>query len=142
MGNLETSFMLDDDSYMAHQQAIQIINQIRQIEKVEQQLKYVQMLINSLTVDSKENFRDDLVYIEKFLLDPKFLRELRERDAMVIDYAMEYFGKDFGDSDPFLYKDEFERKLVRISFRVMEIAGRIVQELKSVGEFEIPTEME
>jgi hypothetical protein len=130
--------MFDDDSYMAYQQGLQIINHLRQIDKVEEQLKYILILIHSLPQDKMELFRNDLVYFEKLFKDPNFIRQMRERDAIVTDYAMEYFGKDFGESDPFLFKAELEEKITRISMRIMETAGKIVQEIKEGTEFEIP----
>ena len=62
--------------------------------------------------------------------DTKFMREVNERDGLIVEYAVEYYGRDYGQDDPFLYKERLEVKINKIELDLLAILGRAIKYMK------------
>jgi len=120
--------MFNEDNEMI---ANQMINQFKSLDKLEEQLKYILTLLYSLDADSQEHFQPEILKFENIFLRNEYIRQVRHRDALVNDYPAEYFGKDFGQDDPFLYKKKLEQDMTNVSLEIMAVLGRIIKRMKA-----------
>lgn len=116
----------DQDSIMSET----IISTFKSLDKLEEQLKYVLVLLYQLDQKSQEKFQEQIVEFEDYFADTEFMRFVRHRDALVKDYPAEYFGRDYGFDDPFQFNPELEKKINDISMKIMAVLGLIIKSMK------------
>lgn len=112
-----------------------LLRDFKSINAIEPQLKYILSIIYSLDAKSKEIFSADTRKLERLLNNQRFLRNIRYRDSLVTEYSMEYYGKDYGEDDPFKYNDDLERQIQNLSMELMRILGSIIQVVKETSLF-------
>lgn len=113
------------------------ISQFRIIDKIYEQLKFIVVLLYSLDTEGQKKFRPQILKFEKYLSNNVLMRKIRYRDALISDHPTEYYGKDLGDDDPFLYLEELEAKITNLSMEIMACLGLVVKHVKE-QEFTIP----
>lgn len=116
-----------------------IIQNFKSMTKLKEQLRYVLLILYQLDQKGLENFHSNVLKIEKYLTDVKFMRAIGERDAIVDEYPREYFGKDFSYDDPFIYKQKLEVTINKIELELLGILGLVIKYLKQ-DSFTIPDE--
>ena len=104
-----------------------IIAMYRQLESLEEQLKFVLVLLYSLKGEQQERFREDINMYESYFEDTDFMRKVRHRDSLVRDYPSEYFGKNFGKDDPFTFDPELEKQINDIGMDIMATLGFVIK---------------
>jgi len=119
-------FLPQNDDYTADK----IISEFKSLVSVEEQLKFVLLHLYSLPMEKQKTFRQQILQYEKLLTNNKYMRAIRFRDATIIDYSVEYFGKDFGEDDPFLYNSKLEESITRLSMKLLATIGLIVKSIK------------
>lgn len=107
-----------------------IITTFKSLSSLEEQLKYAILLIYQLKTYQQEKYDDDLQMFEQVFNNIEFMRLVRHRDSLVRDYPAEYFGKDYGSDDPFLFHQKLEKRINDISMNIMSVLGRIIRDLK------------
>jgi len=107
-----------------------ILSTFKSLEKLEEQLKYVLVLMYQLDQKTQEKFQDQIIEFEEYFADNEFMRVVRHRDALVKDYTAEYFGKDYGFDDPFQFDVELEKKINEIGMKIMATLGLIIKAMK------------
>lgn len=107
-----------------------ILSEFKGIISLEEQLKYVLTLLYSLDDNGQSMFRRQILEYEKIWMDMHFIRGVRERDGLVKEFTVEYHGRDYGEDDPFIYKEELEKKLNQITLRLMATLGLIIKYTK------------
>lgn len=112
-----------------------LLREFKSIDAIEHQLKYILSLLYSLDPKSKELFSADTRKLERLLNNQKFLRSIRYRDSLVTEYSMEYYGRDYGDDDPFHYNQKLERDIQNLSMELMRMLGSIINVLKDTSIF-------
>lgn len=112
-----------------------LLREFKSINAIEHQLKYILSIIYSLDAKSKEIFSADTRKLERLLNNQRFLRNIRYRDSLVTEYSMEYYGRDYGEDDPFKYNDALERQIQNLSMELMRILGSIIQVVKETSLF-------
>ena len=127
--------MLDNNEIMAET----IISTFKSLEKIEEQLKYVLILLYQLDSNLQTKFQDQILEFEKLFNDDEFIRKVRYRDALVKEYPTEYFGRDYGFDDPFKFDKKLEDKINKLSMRIMAVLGLIIKEIKE-SKLYIPDE--
>jgi hypothetical protein len=120
------AFIPQGDDYSADR----IITEFKSLVSLEEQLKFVLLHLYSLPADKQAGFRQQILEFEKILSNSKFMRMVRHRDAMITDYAWEYFGKDYGDEDPFVFDTRLEDRIQTISMKILAVIGLVVKALK------------
>lgn len=116
-----------------------IIQNFKSMTKLKEQLRYVLLILYQLDQKGLEQFHSNVLKIEKYLTDVKFMRAIGERDAIVDEYPREYFGKDFSYDDPFIYKQKLEVTINKIELELLGILGLVIKYLKQ-DSFTIPDE--
>jgi hypothetical protein len=116
----------DQDSMMADS----IIQTFKSMTKLKEQLRYVLVLLYQLDSKGQKQFQDDILKLEKYLSDLKFMRSIGERDAIVEEYPREYFGRDYSYDDPFIYKQKLESHINKIELYLLSVIGMIIKYLK------------
>jgi hypothetical protein len=116
----------DQDEMMADT----IIQNFKSMSKLKEQLRYVLLILYQLDNEGQQKFQSEIVKLERYLANIKFIRRISERDAIVEEHPMEYFGKDFGYDDPFIYKDKLENTINKIELELLAILGLVVKHLK------------
>jgi hypothetical protein len=111
--------------------AERLIIEFKSITSVEEMLKYMLAHLYALDANLIEKFRNQIVEYEKLLANVKFMRAIRYRDAMIRESAEEYFGDDYGDDDPYMYNEELEEEIQKISMRLLATLGMVVKQLKN-----------
>jgi hypothetical protein len=111
-------------------EAHQILTHFKSIHKLTEQMNYVLTLLYSLDSKTAEKFRPEILWLEKVMGDLVFMRRVRHRDAMVEQYPAEYFGRDYGQDDPFLYDAEIESAIQDVSMRCLAVVGRVISTMK------------
>lgn len=119
-------FLPQSDDYGADR----IIADFKSIEKIEEQLKFVLLQLYSLPMDKQKTFRNQIIQFEKMFVNQKYMRKIRHRDAMIEENSQEYFGKDYGEDDPFLYNPKLEESITRLSMKLLATIGLIVKSMK------------
>lgn len=109
-----------------------IIGTFKSLDSLEEQLKYVLVLMYQLKSDAQKKFQDEIEQFEEYFSDIDFMRRVRHRDSLVKDYPSEYFGRNYGRDDPFFYDREIEKKINDISMEIMACLGLVVKSLKEV----------
>lgn len=107
-----------------------IISTFKSLDKVEEQIKYVLVLLYQLDMANQEKFQEQILEFENYFSDIEFMKLVRYRDALVKDYSAEYFGRDYGIDDPFLFNKELEQKINEISMKIMATLGLIIKSMK------------
>lgn len=111
------------------------LSEFRQIEKLTEQLKYVLVLLYSLSQAGQEHFHPEILKLEKYYQNHALMRKIKYRDAVLQDYAVEYLGVDYSE-DPFEYDEQLERSITTIEMQLMALLGRIIKFVKE-SEFKI-----
>jgi len=112
-----------------------IISTFKSLDKLEEQLKYVLVLLYQLDMKTQQKFQDQILKFEEILSNTDFMRQVRHRDALVEDYPAEYFGRDYGYDDPFLFDEKLEKKINEISMEIMATLGLMIKEMKESSLF-------
>lgn len=115
-----------DEDYFADT----IIQNFKGMTKLKEQLRYVLIILYQLDDKGQEKFHESIVKIEKYLADIKFMRAISERDGMVEEHPIEYFGKDYGYDDPFIYKQALEIRINKIELELLAVLGMVIKHLK------------
>jgi len=115
----------NDDNY-----GMDIITQFKGINTLSGQLNFVLLQLYSLDGETQEAFRSDLIRLEKLFTDLDFMRQVRERDGLVEMHPVEYFGRDYGDNDPYLFNMPLEKKINDLSLELFGILGRVINMMK------------
>jgi len=108
-----------------------LLREFKSLDAIEHQIKYILSLLYSLDPKSKEMFSADTRKLERLMNNQRFLRSIRYRDSLVTEYAMEYYGKDYGEDDPFHYNDKLERDIQNLSMELMRMLGSIINVMKA-----------
>lgn len=116
------------------------ISQFKSMNKLSEQLQFILTILNSLEGDIQKEFHDEIVEFEGYYMDDNFMRKVKERDAIISENPAEYYGRDFGNDDPYKYDKQVERKITEISMNIMATLGRIIKLMKS-KEFFIGEDM-
>jgi len=118
--------------------ADKLISDFKSLDKLEEQLKFVLLHLYSLTKEEQDRFRPQIVEYEKLLSNTKFMRKVKYRDSLILDYPTEYFGNDYGEEDPFMYDEELENQIIKIGMRLLATVGLIAKSMKersvSIGD--------
>lgn len=109
------------------------LSEFKGIKSFREQLSYILGILYSLEPETQELFQADMQKMEKLFLNMNFYREVEHRDALVQDYPAEYFGKDYGDDDPFLFKARTEQQITKLSLELLGILGRIIKANRGKG---------
>ena len=112
-----------------------LLREFKSINAIEPQIRFILAILYSLDPKSKELFSADTRKLERLLNNQKFLRNIRYRDSLVTDYSMEYYGRDYGEDDPFRYNDKLERDIQNLSLELMRILGSIINVMKDTSIF-------
>jgi len=120
------NFNQDENYYNADR----LIYQLKETDRLAEQLKFVITLLYSLETDIQKDFMNEIKYFENIYSDLQFMREVFHRDALVEQFPADYYGRDYSDDDPFSYKEEIEKKINKISLEIMAVVGRIVKRIK------------
>lgn len=115
--------MFNQDSF----EAINILSQFKSIETLTEQMNFILVLLYSLDGDKQTIFEAEIKKFEDILSDVKFMRRVRHRDALVKDYPAEYFGRDYGEGDPFQFRQKLEKEIKEIEIELMGVLGRIIK---------------
>jgi len=115
--------MFNDDNF----QAINLLSQFKSIETLTEQMNFVLVLLYSLEGDKQEIFEAEIKKFEGILSDMKLMRRVRHRDSLVKDYPAEYFGRDYGEGDPFQFKEKLEIIIKEIEIELMAVLGRVIK---------------
>lgn len=113
-----------------------IMQNFKSMTKLKEQLRYVLLILYQLDNEGQKKFQDSILKIEKYLSDVKFMRAIGERDGMVDEHPIEYYGKDFGYDDPFIYKQKLEFRINTIELELLGILGLVIKHMKQ--HFHIP----
>lgn len=120
-------FTNEDNDMLAER----LIIEFKSITSVEEMLKYMLAHLYALDASLIEKFRNQIVEYEKLLANVKFMRAIRYRDAMIRESAEEYFGDDYGEDDPYIYNEELEEEIQKITMRLLATLGMVVKQLKN-----------
>lgn len=112
------------------------IAQFRTMEKLTDQLRFILTILYSLDAETQKQFHEQILKFEKIFESQNFMRKVKHRDALIENYATEYFGEDKGIDDPFRYKGDTEKLITKLSLEIMNCLGLIIKHLKST-EFTI-----
>jgi hypothetical protein len=115
-----------NDDYSADR----IITEFKSLISLEEQIKFVLLHLYSLPSDKQAQFSPQIIEFEKILNHGKFMRLVRHRDAMTEEFKWEYFGKDYGEEDPFIFDARLEERITTISMKLLAVIGLIVKTLK------------
>lgn len=122
---------VQDDEAQA--QAQYWISEFKGIEKLAEQLQFILVLLYSQPEEIKNLFEAEILKFEKIWGDIKFMREVKHRDSLVNDYPSEYFGMDYGEDDPFKFKEDVEKRINKLSLEIMGVLGRIIKSTSTLG---------
>lgn len=112
-----------DDSF----QALNILSNFKSIDTLTEQMNFVLILLYSLEGDKQAVFEAEIKKFEDILADIKFMRLVRHRDSLVKDYPSEYFGRDYGEGDPFVFNEQLEDRIKEIEIELMGVLGRVIK---------------
>lgn len=115
------------------------ITQFRQMSKLEEQLKFILLILKSVDAELQSKFHSEIILFEKYFLDKSFMREVKHRDSVIQTNSTEYYGKDFGEQDVFKFNEELENKITKISLKIMDTLGRIIKKINE-SEFNLGKE--
>lgn len=113
--------MYDDFEYN------QWIVQFKSIEKINEALSFVLTLLYSLDGSKQVLFEAEIKKFENIFTNLNFMRRVKHRDSLVQDYPSEYFGKDYGADDPFMYQADVEEVISNLNLELMSVLGRIIK---------------
>lgn len=109
------------------------LSEFKGIKSFREQLSYILGILYSLEPETQQLFDADIKKLERLFLNINFYREAEHRDALIKDYPAEYFGKDYGDDDPFLFKQNVEMQITKLSLELLGILGRIIKANRGKG---------
>jgi hypothetical protein len=121
----------DQDSMMADT----ILSRFTAMKSLKEQLRYVLVLMYQLDAKGQDLFHEHTVKLERYLGNVKFIRAVGERDGLVEDHPVEYYGRDFGYDDPFIYKEKLEVQINKIELELLAIIGLVIKYLKESSIF-------
>lgn len=116
------------------------ISQFKSMTKLSEQLQFILLILNSLEGDSQEQFYNELTKFEEYFTDQEFMRKVKARDALIDSNPAEYYGRDFGEDDPYQYDQELEKNITEISMDILTTLGRVIKLMKS-RDIAIPDEI-
>ena len=116
--------MYDEDNSF---QVINLLSQFKSIETLTEQINFVLILLYSLDGEKQPIFEAEIKKFENLLTDIKFMRKVRHRDSLVKDYPAEYFGRDFGEGDPFHFEEDLEIEIKEFEIELMAVLGRVIK---------------
>ena len=107
--------------------------EFKSMEKLEEQLQFVIVILYSLSDDLQELFHAEIQRYEKIWSDINFMRDVRLRDSLVKEYPAEYFGRDYGGDDPFIFNMQVEVRINKLQLELMGVLGRIIKSTRGSG---------
>lgn len=116
------------------------IVQLKNTDKLSEQLVFILTILNSLEGSIQKDFQDQILKFESYYKNQKLMRHIKHRDALISEYPTEYYGHDYGEDDPFLYKKDVELQITKISLEIMSTLGMVIKRLKNT-EFNIDDEV-
>ena len=115
--------MYDDTGF----EAMGMLSQFKSIDTLTEKLNFVLILLYSLEGDKQAIFEAEIKIFENIVSNVKFMRQVKHRDSLVKEYPTEYFGRDFGEGDPFLFKNKLEEEINEIEIQMMGVLGRVIK---------------
>ena len=115
-----------------------IIQTFKSMTRLKEQLRYVLLILYQLDNEGQQRFQSSILKIEKYLKNIKFMRAVSERDGIVDEHPIQYFGRDYGYDDPYTYAEELEQQINQIELELLAILGMVIKHLKN--EFHIGDE--
>lgn len=122
--------------YIPNQEEFQYnhwISEFKSMTKLSEMLNFILVILYSLEEDVAKLFEAEIKHFEQISQDLKFMRAVKHRDAMIEEYAVEYFGKDYKEDDPFRFRKNTEIRIKKVELEIMGVLGRVIKTLKSQG---------
>jgi len=71
-----------------------------------------------------------LKFLEKYMFDVKFFRRLKLREAIILNPATvyEYYDRDRGAADPFIFDEKLEKDLMTIKAKISDFIEAAITE--------------
>lgn len=107
------------------------IVQLKNTPRISDQLTFILTILNSLDVKIQKDFQDYMSRFEGYFKNQSLMRQIKHRDSLISEYPSEYYGRDYGDDDPFEYKEEIEFKITTISLEIISCLGFVIKKIKS-----------